>query len=217
MRVQFGSCLFDSETRELRRDGGIVPLSPKAFELLRALLEERPRAVPKSTLRDRIWSSTIVSDTSLARVVNEVRTAIGDDSRLPRFVRTVHGFGYAFSGETDVATAAGQGPADAHACELLWGERALVLAPGENLVGRGSEALVSIPSRKVSRRHARILLRHGRAMLEDLGSKNGTFVGGCRIEGPVALADGDQITVGPVVLVFREVAPGGSTETAGIP
>ena len=51
---------------------------------------------------------------------------------------------------------------------------------------------------RVSRQHARITVAEGRATLEDLGSKNGTFVGDRRIETPIELHDGDEIGVGPL-------------------
>src|SRR5262245_50285802 len=97
--VRFGSWVFDGESRELRGRQGMVHLSPKAFALLGALLESRPRALSKAELRDRLWANTFVSDSSLASLVREVRRALGDSVRQPVFLRTVHRFGYAFCGE----------------------------------------------------------------------------------------------------------------------
>ena len=145
----------------------------------------------------------------MARLVNEVRQALGDDPRAPRFVRTVHRFGYAFIADAvaePAPDAAVSGP------RLLWGALAIALAEGENLVGRSPEAAVAIPSRKVSRRHARILVDGAGAVLEDLGSRNGTFIGARRIDSPTALADGDEITIGPAVLVFVSGGPSGATQ-----
>ena len=83
---------------------------------------------------------------------------------------------------------------------------------GENLVGRDPECALTIPSGLVSRQHARILVAGERATLQDLGSKNGTLLGGRRVEGETPLADGDEIRIGPALLVF--CAPGaGSTRT----
>ena len=97
MRVRFGECVFDSEARELTRRGAAVQLSPKAFQLLSLLLERRPKAISRAELHDLIWPKAFVAYTSLPRLVTEVRHAIGDLSRPARFVRTVHGFGYAFN------------------------------------------------------------------------------------------------------------------------
>lgn len=210
-RLRFGDCLFDSETREVTRDGHPCAVSPKVFRLLEVLLQERPRVVPKAELDELLWPETYVSDSSLARVVAELRAALGDDARSPRLVRTVHGFGYAFSGEVVDAPRphrAGERPA----CRLLWGERVIPLPEGEHLVGRDDRALVCIDSPKVSRQHARIVVTRGGSTVEDLGSRNGTFVRGERIAGARRLADGDEILVGPVLLRFRS-GSGGSTDT----
>ncbi len=97
--IRFGDCVYDPEARELRRAGHAVPLTPRASELLGLLLESRPRVLGKNDLRDRLWPDSFVSDTSLAKLVTELRQAIGDDARDPHFIRTVHRHGYAWSGE----------------------------------------------------------------------------------------------------------------------
>src|SRR5437660_934581 len=97
MRIRFGECTFDPERHEVRRGTEAVRLSPKGFELLRLLVENRPRALGKEELFERLWPKTFVSEANLAGLVAEIRREIGDDAREPRFVRTVHGFGYAFS------------------------------------------------------------------------------------------------------------------------
>src|SRR5215467_11652220 len=97
-QVRFGNWVFDPETREVRRDDRAVDLSPKAFELLSVLLARRPAVVSKAALRDVLWPSTCVGDTSLPRIVTELRGVLGDDASSPRYVRTVRGFGYAFVG-----------------------------------------------------------------------------------------------------------------------
>src|SRR5206468_7294912 len=97
---------------------------------------------------------------------------------------------------------------------IVWGPREIPLADGENLIGRDPAAAVSIDEARVSRHHARIVIDGGRARLEDLASKNGTWLGGRRIDSPERLSDGDVIRVGPAVLTFRCFAPSGSTQTA---
>lgn len=96
MTTAFGEYQLDDARRELLRLGVPVHLTPKAFELLRLLLERRPAAVSKADIHDRIWPGTFVSDVNLATLVFEIREAIGDDPHAPRFIRTVRGFGYAF-------------------------------------------------------------------------------------------------------------------------
>lgn len=198
MRLQFGSYLFDAATREMTREGQGVDLSPKAFDLLGALLQNRPRVLTKAELRDLLWPRTFVTETSLPRLVAEIRKQLGDRPGRPRFVRTAHRIGYAFCGEAKEVLSAGR----AAPCWLLWRAREVGLVEGENLLGRGPGCLVRIPSSRVSRRHARILVTGGRATLEDLGSKNGTYHRGRRLDRPASLADGDEIGVGPELLLF---------------
>jgi TolB-like protein/DNA-binding winged helix-turn-helix (wHTH) protein len=103
MSFWFGEFELDQERRQLLRSGEPVPLEPKAYELLSLLLERRPRALSRAQIRDVIWPGTFVSESTLAVVVNGIRHALGDDARAPRFIRTVHGFGYAFCGEARMA------------------------------------------------------------------------------------------------------------------
>lgn len=213
MRVRFGDCVFDSSTRELKRGDQPVHLPPKAYQLLELLLSRRPRPVKKADIRDSLWPDTAVGVSSLARVVAGLRSAIGDDARRPSLVRTVHGFGYAFSGEAAVEPAPGSGPPGALACRLVSGDREIVLGEGGHVVGRLPENDVWIDSTSVSRRHARILVSGGRAVIEDLESKNGTWLGGKRLTEATELTDGDLITVGSVVLKFRAARATVSTET----
>ena len=99
MAFCFGNFELDQERRQLLRTGEPVPLEPKAYELLSLLLERRPRALSRAQIRDVVWAGTYVSESTLGVVVNAIRQALGDDAREPRFIRTVHGFGYAFCGE----------------------------------------------------------------------------------------------------------------------
>jgi DNA-binding winged helix-turn-helix (wHTH) protein len=213
VRLRFGRCLFDGDARELRRDGAPKPVSPKALQFLELLLQERPRALSKQEIHERLWPDSFVSDSSLARLANEVRSAVGDDARNPQFVRTVHRFGYSFAGEA-VSEPAAAPPRSV--CRLVWAGRTIPLAEGENLLGRASDARVSIDLARVSRHHARIVVEGGRAALEDLGSKNGTFLRGQSVKAKAELADGDEICIGSAVLVFRS-AGGESTTAAGTP
>ncbi len=111
MAVAFGDFELDQGRRQLLRSGQPVSLEPKAYELLRLLVERRPRALSRAQIRDVVWPGTFVSESTLGVVVNSIRQALDDDARQPRFVRTVHGFGYAFCGEVreDVAALQDQG------------------------------------------------------------------------------------------------------------
>ena len=212
MRLKAQGWVFDSDTREVVRKGRAVPLSPKAFDLLELLIRRRPKAVSKEEIRERLWPGTFVSPANLANLVVELRAALGDDARAPRIVRTVPRFGYAFV--ADAASAeekAPSGRASPFACRLVWGPREIALDPGENLIGRERGSVVWIDDASVSRKHARIAVDDSGATVEDLGSKNGTFLHGRRIAEVSRLADGDAIRVGPASLVFRQFRATGST------
>jgi DNA-binding winged helix-turn-helix (wHTH) protein len=207
--VRFGECELDLARRELRRGGTSCHLTPRAFALLELLVTERPRALAKADLRERLWPETYVSNTALAQLVTELRKAIGDEPREGRWIRTVFGFGYAFAGEVEAdeevkAPAPEERPraAAAPTCWLRWHKDVLPLAQGENLVGRGHEADVRIGVPEVSRRHARIQVGGDRATIEDLESRNGTFVRGRPVHRPTPLKDGDQVSFGPEHVVF---------------
>ena len=214
MRLDFGDCILDLDTRELFRGGKVLSVEPKAFGLLETLIAARPRALSKSELQDTLWPKTFVSERSLARLVVELRKLIGDRATSPRFIRTVHGFGYAFHGEVAVARSSGPSPSvgGVH-CRLVWGDREIALVEGPNVLGRDPDATVWIDLNSVSRRHARVTLSDGIATLEDLRSKNGTYLGGRRIDSPARLKNGDQIKIGAASLVFKSFRKAGTTES----
>ena len=91
------------------------------------------------------------------------------------------------------------------------------LPDGEHVIGRGDDAAISIAASGLSRRHARIVVRQGRATIEDLESKNGTFCGDEAVTAPRVLRDGDVIHLGRRVrLVFHQHGHDGTeTETPG--
>ncbi|MEO8190469.1 MAG: FHA domain-containing protein [Acidobacteriota bacterium] len=90
--------------------------------------------------------------------------------------------------------------------------REAALIDGENIVGRGPESVLWLEDDTVSRAHARIRIALESATLEDLSSKNGTFLRGRRIEACEPLQDGDEIRVGDVPLRFRGQPPSGKLE-----
>ena len=212
MRIVFGDCTLDSDTRELLRGGAPVHLSPKAFQLLELLLEKRPKALSKQELQDKLWPKTFVSEANLASLAAEARRAIGDTARGSKLLTTVYAFGYRFSGQAREEKRSGTPPADRFLLDRD-GE-VIVLEPGENVLGRDVSASVSIDDGTVSRRHARITIASGSATIEDLGSKNGTFLNGKRLgTGPLPLAGGAHIQMGSVFLTFRALSPNKPTET----
>jgi DNA-binding winged helix-turn-helix (wHTH) protein len=217
VKICFGPFILDLDTRQLTSDGRAIHLAPKAFELLTALVLERPKVLSKAALHQRLWPDTFVAEANLSNLVSEVREVLGDQVRSARYIRTAHGFGYAFCGDaTTVPDAAGE-PSSHASCWLEWGTKRFPLTAGANVIGRDPDVEVTLDASTVSRRHARLLVTSGTVGLEDLGSKNGTFRGGERVSTPVQLVDGDVIGIGSVRVTFR-VRPGlKSTETLMAP
>ena len=213
MRVVFGDCTVDSETRELFRKERPVHLSPKAFRLLELLLEGRPKAFSKAEIHEKIWPEAFVSEATLASLIAEIREAIGEDAKDARHIRTVHGFGYSFAGAVNDLPRERPGTSEPSAWRLIWDDRVIPVPEGETIVGRDHLAGIRIPSESISRRHARIVVARGAATIEDLDSKNGTYLRGERIAAPKTLEDGDSIRIGSVTFTVRFVSEDKSTMT----
>ena len=220
MRIRFADFTLDSATRQLLHRGrGEIRLSPKAFDLLAALVEQRPAVLDKADLHRRIWPDTYVVDANLNVLIAEIRRALEDSRHDARFIRTVHAIGYAFCGEAEELTdRAAPRKATPVRFWLMWNERVIVLEDGDNTVGRDPECTVWLDASGVSRRHALIRTARGddAVLLQDLGSKNGTLVESSPIAGQVRLTDGAVIQIGSVELKLRVWSDGKSTETERI-
>lgn len=214
MRVQFGEFTIDTDTRQLWRGDVVLRLSRKAFDLLAILLEQRPKVVAKDELRERLWGATNVVDANLNNLAAEIRAALSDDAQEPRFLRTVHRVGYAFSGAAVTDTEPPKDPIGGPRQWLVWKDRTFVLTEDAAVIGRDPDCAIWIDAPGVSRRHARIRrIPRGRrivALLEDLGSTNGTFLRGERLATPQPLEDGDAIKIGRTTVLFRNWSAGGS-------
>jgi DNA-binding winged helix-turn-helix (wHTH) protein len=210
MRALFERSSVDFGTREVFRDGEPVHLSPKGFLVLELLFENRPRALSKAAIHEKIWPESFVSESTLASLIAEIRVALGDAGE-PHLLRTIHGFGYAFSGAA--AMEPDSPAARAEQWRVIREDRAFTLSPGENLLGRDHASPVTFDLESVSRRHARILITSAGASLEDLGSKNGTFLRGKRIDRVEALEDGDEIRIGSASLRIQRSPADHSTKT----
>ena len=92
----FGQYHLCTLRRALFRDNQEVPLRRKAYECLRYLIEQSPRAVPKDELCEAVWSPRVISDETLASTIKDVRVALDDRGQPHRYVRTLTGFGYRF-------------------------------------------------------------------------------------------------------------------------
>jgi DNA-binding winged helix-turn-helix (wHTH) protein len=186
--------VVDLGARVVRRAGIDIQLPPKAFDLLLTLVRHRPNAVSHEQLHAVLWPGVHVSETSLAALVTQLRKALGDTANGAHVIRTLHRVGYAFVGE---AVVAGHPPiAGTRSCRLIWRGQTIDVPAGEAVIGRDRGCAVCIDADSISRHHARITVAGPDVSIEDLGSKNGTWVGGERIGGAVPLTDGTSFRLG---------------------
>jgi DNA-binding winged helix-turn-helix (wHTH) protein len=95
-RYRFSEFILSPRRRILVRNGRELPLIPRYFDLLVFLIERRSEAVHRREIFEHIWSDVIVSDSALSQAIRTIRRVLDDDSREPRFVRTVSRHGYRF-------------------------------------------------------------------------------------------------------------------------
>ena len=200
MRVTFNGYTFDSNRRTLMRGVTPVAVTPKAFALLEALIAAAPNAMSKDEIYALLWPGVFVETGNLHNLISELRGAIGDEEH--DVIRTVHRVGYAFAAPFERA--------ESTAPRLLVGDAVSEWAEGETIIGRDR-----LGTPDSSRRHARLVVAGPSITIEDLGSKNGTYVRGERVEGRVAVHDGDEIVFGRTRAILRVVDTTAATVTAG--
>lgn len=210
MRARFGEFVFDGERRELTRNGSVVHLSPKGFDLLAILIANRPRATRKEALYEQLWPHTYVEYANLNNLISEIRAAIDDRARTA--IQTKPRFGFAFSAEI-VLEQENAATRPERIFRITLGGRYCDLQQGRNLIGRELDCAVVIDSPAVSRYHAAIDIRDSVATLEDLASKNGTFLQHRPIDGPVELHDRDEIEIGRTLMRFQILDRSATTQS----
>jgi len=211
VRLGFGDVVVDLDTRQVWSAGREIRLPLKAFELLKLLLEHRPKALGKDDILDRLWPDAFVGENSVAALAAELRAALGDAPSKPRYIRTVYGFGYAFMAE--VVAGAPQAGAPAPQWTLVHGRRVVALREGVNILGRAADGVIGFNAPTVSRHHARLTIRGARAVIEDLRSKNGTWVGLAPVSAPTPVRPGDEVRLGSLLVTLHAGADTVSTDT----
>ena len=210
MRLTFDVWTLDADRRLLLRGPDPVSLSPTAFDLLRLLAERHERAFSKAELHQHLWPETFVSDGSLTILIAEIRQVLADDADRPRFIRTVRRFGYGFCAPV-VKIGATPPFTGSRSAWVIWGNQSMAISEGDTILGRALDATLRFDVPGVSRLHARLSVGGATVEVEDLGSRNGTYVRGEKISGRAALADGDELRIGPVSVIVRLVSPDSST------
>jgi DNA-binding winged helix-turn-helix (wHTH) protein len=208
-----GDIRVDADARVISSTAGVVHLTRKAFDLLLLLLENRPNAVSKEQIYARVWPDTFVAESSLQSLIHEIRQGIDAPEGRHSWIRTIHGIGYSFCGEVFVSSVGSVASGLEHpAAWLVAGSIRVPLREGENIVGRDTAELLQFEAPTISRRHARIVIGES-ITLEDIGSKNGTWVQDTRVTAPHGLSDGDVVKLGSATFTFRLARQSKPTES----
>jgi DNA-binding winged helix-turn-helix (wHTH) protein len=208
---RFGDFELDVAAFTLRREGIPVPLEKIPMEVLVLLVEHAGTLVTRDSIQGPLWGADVFLDRDAAinTAMRKIRRALGEDVERPRFIETVVGKGYRFVGQIVRETVDAQRQGAVY--RLTRGTHAFVLENGENLIGRDPDVHVFLDHPSVSRRHARISITADRVVLEDLNSRNGTWVDGRGITSPTEVHDGTIIAVGPITLTFVSLSNVAST------
>jgi DNA-binding winged helix-turn-helix (wHTH) protein/tetratricopeptide (TPR) repeat protein len=113
LRLKFDVFDLDEANARLSRDGRPVSLPPKALAVLCALARQRGQLVKRNELLDAVWGHRHLSDSALKTAIGELRAALTDDPRAPRYIETVARFGYRFIADGPDPDAAGPAAAPA--------------------------------------------------------------------------------------------------------
>lgn len=198
--LQVGAWTVDAESGVLTQGDSSVRVRPKVMDLLVALTERPGELWSKESLIARLWNDVVVGDASLSVLVAELREAFDDDTKSPKFIETIPRRGYRL-----IAAVRGVESVRTTRYALASTEGLVLLLEGENLIGRDPEAGVWIGSSLVSRHHSLIVVAGNTATIEDLDSKNGTYVNGKLVEEAELLSAGDRINLGRLAATYRFV------------
>jgi DNA-binding winged helix-turn-helix (wHTH) protein len=225
--TRFAEFELDPAAYALRRGRVRIKLEKVPMELLLLLVANAGALVERREIQTALWDSDVLveHDPAINTAIRKIRRALEDDAENPRFVETVVGKGYRFIApverrEWDARIQprdieAARPPSQWHGTFPRYcvtrGAQEFVLDSGDNLLGRDPVARIYIDHASVSRRHARISIGSERALLEDLKSRNGTYLDGRRIDGPTEIRHGGLIGLGPITLTFLILSAPAST------
>lgn len=95
---RFDDIYVDARNRQLWRQGRLVSLNSKYFDVLLLLMQHRGQLVEKQSIFDEVWDGVIVTDAALTQCIKDIRKQLGDDASNPRYIKTVPKHGYIFIG-----------------------------------------------------------------------------------------------------------------------
>ena len=205
---RFADFELDLAAYSLRQRGERVSLEKLPMEVLILLVRHAGALVGRREIQAALWQPGVFvdHDAAINTAIRKIRQALSDNVERPRFVETVVGKGYRFIARTDEPQP--ESPIDHDDGRrfpgylVMRGRHEFVLESGDNLLGRDPAAQVYVNHTSVSRQHARISIRSERATLEDLKSRNGTFLDGRKIHSPTDLHHGAIIGLGPITFTF---------------
>jgi len=202
---ELGEWLVEPRLNRLSCGEISVQLELKLMELLVFLAGQGGEVVSKVAIIDAVWQTEFIAENTLTHSIADLRRALGDDARNPRFIGTIPKRGYRIVAPVRGLESTGVASADEEAVQLklVTAKAEYLLHEGENILGRSETADVRIDNERASRSHASITVEDGRAVIEDLGSKNGTYVQGERLQEPAELVSGecDIVRSGSLILV----------------
>lgn len=199
-----GDWLVQPRLGRIVRRQVVIHLRPRVMDVLLVLAGRPGDVVSFRELVDRVWNSGCVSENTITHCVEELRKSLGETASLPRYVQTIPRRGYRLVGHVRPAELTkASDPADEAQFLLVAGRLCAFLVEGGNLIGRSADAPICLESVWVSLHHADIAVSGGSAVIEDLGSENGTFMGFRKIDAATPLTHGDLVTIGDLRFEFR--------------
>ena len=142
MRYLFEDYALDTDRRELSRGGTLVAIEPQVFDLLAYLVQHGDRVVTKDDLFTAVWNGRFVSESALTTRINAARTALGDDGKAQRLLRTLRGRGVRFVGDVRVSRdATSSTTAEAPPTLALPDRPSIAVLPFDNMSGDPEQEL----------------------------------------------------------------------------
>ena len=192
-----GDWTVEPSRNRVTRGDEATQLEAKVMDVLVCLAERAGEVLPRDVIVDTVWATEFIAANTLTHAIAVIRRALGDDPRSPEFIETIPKRGYRLIAPVRFDPPVGPRPGPTiPRFKLLVEGRARLLHDGDHVIGRVVEADIQVDVPGVSRRHARLTIRGDEAVVDDLGSKNGTFVGEQRVVGPTGVESGAEIRLG---------------------